>query len=54
MRIAEVGTAPWQVGLAMAMTMAAIVIVVWLAGRVYANSAMRTGMRVPFLEAFRG
>lgn len=28
--------------------------VVWLAGRIYADSAMRTGTRMRFLEAFRG
>jgi ABC-2 type transport system permease protein len=54
MRIAEVGVAPWQVGLAMLLTLAAIVGVVRLAGRMYANSAMHTGMRVRFWEAFRG
>jgi ABC-2 type transport system permease protein len=54
MRIAEVGAVPWQVGLAMMLTAATIVGMVWLAGRIYANSAMRTGKRVPVLEAFRG
>lgn len=53
-RIAEIGVEPWQVGLSMALMVAAIASVVWLAGRVYANAAMRTGMRVPLLEAFRG
>ncbi len=53
MRIAEVGVAPWQVVLSMALTVATIAGVVWLAGRIYANSAMRIGRRVPFLEAFR-
>lgn len=54
MRIAEVGVAPWQVALAMALMVAAIGGVVWLAGRIYANAAMHTGMRVPFLQAYRG
>lgn len=36
----------WQVGLALALTVAAIVGLTWLAGRVYANSAMRIGARV--------
>ena len=44
----------WQVGLAMALIVAAIAGLVWLAGRVYANSAMRMGARVRFMEAFRG
>ncbi len=44
----------WQIGLALALTVAAIVGLIWLAGRVYANSAMRIGSRVRFIEAFRG
>jgi ABC-2 type transport system permease protein len=44
----------WQVGLALALTLAAVVGLVWLAGRVYANSAMRIGARVRFMDAFRG
>jgi ABC-2 type transport system permease protein len=54
MRIAEGIAEPWQVGLAMALTGATIAGEVWLAGRIYANSAMRTGARVRFLEALRG
>ena len=54
MRIAEVGVAPWQVLLAMALTVAAIAGVVWVAGRIYARSAMHTGARVRLLEAWRG
>jgi ABC-2 type transport system permease protein len=42
------------VALAMALTLATIAGVVWLAGRVYANSAMRIGARVRFMDAFRG
>jgi hypothetical protein len=38
----------------MALTVATIAGEVWLAGRIYANSAMRTGARVRFMEAFRG
>ncbi len=44
----------WQVGLALALTVAAIAGLTWLAGRVYANSAMRVGTRVRFMDAFRG
>ncbi len=44
----------WQVGLALALTVAAIAGLIWLAGRVYANSAMRIGARVRFMDAFRG
>ncbi len=44
----------WQVALAIALIVAATAGLVWLAGRVYANSAMRIGARVRFMEAFRG
>lgn len=44
----------WQVGLALALTVAAIVGLTWQAGRVYANSAMRIGARVRFMDTFRG
>jgi ABC-2 type transport system permease protein len=54
MRIAEGIAEPWQVGLAMALTVATIAGEVWLAGRIYANSAMRTGTRVRFLDALSG
>jgi ABC-2 type transport system permease protein len=54
MRIAEGIAEPWEVGLAMALTVATIAGEVWLAGRIYANSAMRTGTRGRFLDALRG
>ena len=54
MRIAAGAAVPWQVGLSMALTAVAIAGVVWLAGRVYANSAMRAGRRLGFMEALRG
>lgn len=44
----------WQQGLALILIVAAIGGLIWLAGRVYANSAMRLGARVRFLDAFRG
>lgn len=44
----------WQVGLALALTVAAIVGLTWVAGRVYANSAMRIGAKLRFMDAFRG
>jgi ABC-2 type transport system permease protein len=51
----SVGDVPaWQVGLAIALIVASIAGLVWLAGRVYANSAMRMGSRVRFMDAFRG
>lgn len=54
MRIAEGAAAPWQVVLAMTLTVVTIAGVVWLAGRVYAHAATHIGMRLPFREAFRG
>jgi ABC-2 type transport system permease protein len=48
-RIAEGSAEPWQVGLALALTGAAIVGLTWLAGRVYANSVMRIGARMRLL-----
>jgi ABC-2 type transport system permease protein len=44
----------WQVGLAVALIVASIVGLTWLAGRIYANAAMRLGTRVRFMDAFRG
>jgi ABC-2 type transport system permease protein len=44
----------WQIGLALVLIVAATAGLVWLAGRVYANSAMRIGSRVKFTDAFRG
>jgi ABC-2 type transport system permease protein len=44
----------WQIGLALVLIVAATAGLVWLAGRVYANSAMRIGTRVRFMDAFRG
>ena len=44
----------WQVGLAMALTLASILGLTWLAGRIYANAALRLGARVRFWDALRG
>ena len=44
----------WQVGLAAALTLASIVGLTWLAGRIYSNAALRLGTRVRFMDAFRG
>ena len=49
------GVAPlWEVGVSALVTLAAIVLVVRLAGRVYRNSILRTGARVGLREALRG
>ena len=53
MRIA-LGVAPvWQVALSVALTIALIVVLVWLAGRIYRNAVLRTGSRVRFRDALR-
>ena len=44
----------WQVGLAVALTVASIVGLTWLAGRIYSNAALHLGTRVQFMKAFRG
>jgi ABC-2 type transport system permease protein len=44
----------WQVGLAVALIVASIVGLTWLAGRMYTNAAMSIGARVRFMDAFRG
>jgi ABC-2 type transport system permease protein len=53
-RIATSDVSVWQVGLAMALTLASIGGLTWLAGRIYSNAAMRIGARVRFMDAFRG
>ena len=44
----------WQIGLALVLTVVAIAGLTQLAGRVYANAAMRIGTRVRFMDALRG
>ena len=44
----------WQVSLAAALTVASIVGLTWLAGRMYSNAALHLGTRVRFMDAFRG
>ena len=53
-RMAETDVPFWQVGLAAALAGASIVGLTWLAGRIYANAALRLGTRVRFMDAFRG
>jgi ABC-2 type transport system permease protein len=53
-RMAATDVPPWEVGLAVALTVASIVGLTWLAGRIYANAALRLGTRVRFMDAFRG
>ncbi len=53
-RMAVTDVPVWQVGLAAVLIVASIGGLTWLAGRVYANAAMRIGTRVRFMDAFRG
>ena len=54
MGIAEGIAEPWQVGVAMGLTIATIAGEFWLAGRIYANSAIHTGARMGFSDALTG
>jgi ABC-2 type transport system permease protein len=53
-RMADTDVPFWQVGVAVALIIASIVGLTWLAGRMYTNAAMRIGARVRFMDAFRG
>jgi len=53
-RMAASDVPSWQVGLAIALTVASIVGLTWLAGRMYSNAALHLGARVRFMDAFRG
>lgn len=52
-RIAQGTAEAWQVGLAVGLSVAIVPLLVWIAGRVYANAVLRTGARVPLREALR-
>ena len=53
-RMASSDVPVWQVGLAIALIVASIGGLTWLAGRMYTNAAMHIGARVRFMDAFRG
>jgi len=53
-RMAATDVPFWQVGLAVALIVACIIGLTWLAGRVYSNAALHLGTRVQFMKAFRG
>ncbi len=53
-RMASSDVPLWQVGLAVALLVASIVGLTWLAGRIYSNAALHLGTRVRFMAAFRG
>ena len=51
MRIAMDVAPLWEVALSLALTVATIVALVWLAGRIYRNAVLRMGSRVKLREA---
>ena len=53
-RIATGDAQGWQVALAVALLVASIGGLTWLAGRMYSNSVLRLGRRVRLGDAFRG
>jgi ABC-2 type transport system permease protein len=53
-RMAATDVPLWEVGLSVALLVASIAGLTWLAGRIYANAALRVGTRVRFTDAFRG
>jgi ABC-2 type transport system permease protein len=53
-RMAATDVPVWQVALAVVLIVASIAGLTRLAGRMYANAAMRLGARVRFMDAFRG
>jgi len=49
-----IGNAPlWQVGVAVALAVIAIIALTWLAGRIYSTAVLRTGARVKLRDALR-
>jgi ABC-2 type transport system permease protein len=52
-RIALGVAPPWQVALAVALMIVSILVVTWLAGRIYRNAVLQTGGRVKLLDALR-
>jgi ABC-2 type transport system permease protein len=53
MRIAIGVAAPWEVILSIGLTIATIVVFIWLSGRIYGNAVLRTGSRVRMRDALR-
>ena len=53
-RMAATDVPSWQVGLAVVLAVGSIVGLTWLAGRIYANTALHVGSKLRFMDAFRG
>lgn len=52
-RMAIGGVPGWQVAVSVGLAVAAVPLLLWLAGRMYRNAVMRTGARVRLLDALR-
>lgn len=50
-RIALGSVAPWEVALSLGLSLAVIPVLVWLAGRIYANAVLRSGGRIKLRDA---
>jgi ABC-2 type transport system permease protein len=53
MRLAMGGVPVWEAVLSVGLVLALIPVLVWLAGRIYANAVMRSGARVKLKDALR-
>ncbi|HWE88960.1 MAG TPA: ABC transporter permease [Pseudonocardiaceae bacterium] len=53
MRLSMGGVPGWEAALAVALVLATIPLLVWLAGRIYRNAVLRTGARVRLSQALR-
>jgi ABC-2 type transport system permease protein len=51
MRIALGEVQPWEVALALGLSLAVIPVLVWLAGRIYSNAVLRSGGRIKLKDA---
>jgi ABC-2 type transport system permease protein len=52
-RVAVGGVEMWQVAVVMAVNIALIPLLVWLAGRIYSNAVLRSGARIKLKDALR-
>lgn len=53
MRLAMGGVPAWEAALSVGLVVVLIPVLVWLAGRIYANAVMRSGARVKLTDALR-
>lgn len=53
MRLAMGGVPVWEAALSVALVLALIPVLIWLAGRIYSNAVMRTGAKVKLTDALR-